>query len=156
MKKWESYEEVATHLLDKFANEFGLDRVEGKQKIKGQRSGTEWEIDAKGAREGNEGFVIVECRRWTTSKQSQEKIGSLAYRIIDSGAEGGILVSTLGVQEGAKKIADAENIIEVQLTSDSTPYEYLMRFLTKVMLGVQETVNVKDSVVVIKLNSNGN
>jgi len=58
MKKWESYQEVATYLLDKFAREFGLNRVEGKQKIQGQYSGTEWEIDAKGVREGNEGFVI--------------------------------------------------------------------------------------------------
>jgi hypothetical protein len=40
MKTWESYEQVSHYLLDKFASEFGLDRVEGKQEIQGQRSGT--------------------------------------------------------------------------------------------------------------------
>ncbi len=150
MHKWKSYEEVTAYLLNKFASEFGLSHVEGKQKIQGQRSGTEWEVDAKGVREGNKGFVIIECRRYTTSKQSQGKIGELAYRIIDAGAEGGIIVSTIGLQEGAKKIAGAENIIEVLLAPDSTPFEYLLQFLNKVMAGVQETVTVSENIVVIK------
>jgi len=59
-RKWESYEKVAAHLLDQFAVEFGLERVEGKQHIQGQYSGTKWEIDAKGIREGHVGFVIIE------------------------------------------------------------------------------------------------
>src|SRR5215210_705819 len=99
MAKWESYEQVAAYLLNQFASEFGLERVEGKQKVVGQRSGTDWEIDAKGFRSGDTGFVIVECRRYTTSKQNQGKVGALAYSIIDSGAEGGIIVSPLGLQE---------------------------------------------------------
>jgi hypothetical protein len=45
-KKWQTYEEVAAHLLDEFAAEFGLSRVEGKQIVDGQHSGTKWEIDA--------------------------------------------------------------------------------------------------------------
>lgn len=155
-KQWESYEQVTTYLLNKFASEFGLDRVEGKQKIPGQRSGTEWGIDAKGVREGNEGFVIVECRRYTTSKQSQERIGGLAYRIIDTGAKGGILVSPMGMQEGAKKVAVAENIIDVQLTPDSSLFEYFLRFLNNVMVGVHETVHVADDVVVIKNSCSDN
>ena len=61
--KWRNYEEVATYLLDKFADHFGLSRVEGKQPLLGIRSGTEWTIDAKGIRQGSEAFVIVECRR---------------------------------------------------------------------------------------------
>jgi hypothetical protein len=54
--------------LNRLAKEFGLEFVEGKQKIQG--SATTWEIDAKGVA-GDEGFFIVECRRHTTSKQSQ-------------------------------------------------------------------------------------
>src|SRR4051794_28061593 len=79
--KWRTYEEVARFLLDQYAKEFGLQRVEGKQKVRGERSGTYWEIDAKGIREGDDGIILVECRRYTTSKQSQEKTGALAYRI---------------------------------------------------------------------------
>ena len=88
--KWESYEQVAAYLLNQFASEFGLDLVEGKQEVVGHFSGTTWEIDAKGVRTGNTGFIIVECRRYTTSKQSQGKVGALAFSILDSGAEGGI------------------------------------------------------------------
>src|SRR3990172_1193422 len=117
MKKWESYEEVATYLLDKFASDFGLERFEGKQTIQGQRSGTEWEIDAKGVRKGN---------------------------------EGGIVVSPLGLQEGAEKIAAAENIQSVELRADSTIYDYFLRFLNNVMVGVHDTIHFKDEVIVIK------
>jgi hypothetical protein len=36
MAQWESYEQVGTYLLNQFAAEFGLDRVEGKQHVPGQ------------------------------------------------------------------------------------------------------------------------
>jgi hypothetical protein len=132
---WESYEEVAAYLLDQIANEFGLERIEGKQKVLGKRSGREWEIDAKGLGEGNELFFIVECRRYTTSRLNQEELGALAYRIIDSGARGGIIVSSLGLQEGAVKLAAAENIHEVILDQNSTRTEYLLKFLGKIRAG---------------------
>jgi hypothetical protein len=146
--KWKTYEEVAAYLLNQFASEFGFSRVEGKQVVAGQRSRTQWEIDAKGIREGNQGFIIVECRRYTTSKLSQGKVGGLAYRITDTGAEGGIVVSPLGLQEGARKIAGAENIVEVRLDPNSTPQDFSMRFLNKVMIGISERINARDHVEV--------
>ncbi|GJQ50488.1 MAG: hypothetical protein H3C64_05280 [Candidatus Kuenenia stuttgartiensis] len=152
IKKWESYEEVATYFLNELASKFGLSHVEGKQKIQGQRSGTEWEIDAKGIRQGNKGFVIIECRHWN-SKQPQEKLGSLAYSIFDTGAEGGILVSLMGMQEGAKKIACAENIIPVQMACDNTPFNFILQFLNSVMVGARETISVAESIVVVKKSS---
>jgi hypothetical protein len=144
MPQWESYEQVGTYLLDQFAAEFGLNRVEGKQDVAGQRSGTSWQIDAKGVRQGSDGFLIVEFRRNTTSRQSQEKMGGLAYRIIDTGAKGGIIVSPLGLQEGAEKIAAAENVVNVILNESCNRYEYIMGFLNKVMIGVQDTATGKD------------
>ncbi len=135
MERWESYEQVGTYLLNQFAAHLGLDHVEGKQQVDGNRSGTSWEIDAKGVRLGNEGFVIVEFRRYTTSRQSQEQMGGLAYRIIDAGAGGGIIVSPLGLQEGAKKVAAAENIVNVTLDENCNRFEYVMRFLNNVMVG---------------------
>jgi len=145
-QKWETYEEVAAYLLNEFAAEFGLSRVEGKQVVKGRRSGTDWEIDAKGVREGGEGFIIVECRRFTTSKQNQEKLAGLAYRITDTGAGGGIMVSPLGLQKGAQKIAAAENIVEVRLDPGSTPRSFAMRFLNKIMIGISETMGFSASI----------
>ena len=44
---WREYERVATYLLSKLASEFGLRRVEGKQRLVGGATGTEWEVDAK-------------------------------------------------------------------------------------------------------------
>ena len=124
MPRWESYEEVAAYLLNQVAEEFGVDTFEGKQDVAGNRSGTSWEIDAKGVRAADGGFMIVECKRWTTDKQPQAIIGSLAYSIIDSGAIGGIIVSPLGIQEGGQKVASAENIFEVHLDENSTRHEW--------------------------------
>ena len=103
MRKCDTYEEVAHYLLDRFAADFGLQRVEGKQSVSGQESGTSWTIDAKGVRESDGGIVVVECRRYTTSKGKQDQLGGLAYRIIDTEAVGGIYVSPLGVPIATEK-----------------------------------------------------
>jgi hypothetical protein len=146
MEGWKSYEEVAAYLLNHFAKEFGLTRVEGKQTVHGLRSEADWEIDAKGVCEGaNQGFIIIECRRYTTSKQNQGKLGSLAYEIIDTGASGGIIVSPLGLQEGAEKIAARENVIDVQLDANCTPDEFALKFLNKLMIGIKETAKLGDT-----------
>ncbi len=156
MPRWETYEQVGTYLLDQFAAEFGLDRVETKQDVPGQRSGTSWEIDAKGERRGNDGFVIVEFRRYTTSRQNQDKLGGLAYKIIDTGAKGGIIVSPLGLQEGAEKIAAAENVINVILNENCNRSEYIMRFLNKVMIGLSDTITFKSSFTAEVIDKDGN
>lgn len=146
MSKWRTYEETAAHLLDRFATEFGLKRVEGKQNVAGLHSGNTWEIDAKGFQQEGSGFLIVEVRRYTTSKLSQEKIGALAYRITDTGAGGGIIVSPLGLQEGAERLAKAENILNIRLSENSTPFEFTLLFLNKIMVGVSDTLHFSDSV----------
>jgi hypothetical protein len=154
-KGWESYEEVARYLLDQFAERFGLERVEGKQDVVGLRSGTEWEIDAKGVCSGGSGFVIVECRRFTSSRQNQERVGGLAYRIIDTGAVGGIIVSPLGLQDGAEKIAAAESVVSVLLDENSTRTDYVMSFLHSVMVGVSDTVTITDSLEIVMKDRDG-
>lgn len=137
---WKSYEEVARYLLDQFANEFGLERVEGKQSLAGKA--TEWEIDAKGVCQEDEGFIVVECRRYTSAKQTQEKVSSLAYRILDLGAKGGIIVSPTGLQKGAQRIAAVENIISVQMAPNSTTTDYVLSFLNRTMAGIGMRVTV--------------
>ncbi len=146
MVKWETYEQVATYLLNEFAKEFGLDRVEGKQEVHGQRSGTAWEIDGKGVKLGDAGFVIVECRRYTTSRQNQERVGALAYRIVDTGAAGGIIVSPLGLQEGAEKVAAAENIVSVRLDPNCNRYQYVLTFLNQIRVGIHDSPRTADEV----------
>lgn len=148
-KTFETYEKVATYLLNKFKDKFGLKEVEGKQKIKGHKSDTLWEIDAKGISEDGEGFFIVECRRYTKSKQNQEKIAALAYKISDTKANGGIIVSPYDLQKGAKKIAKSENIITVKLSPNSSPTDFVMEFFNKIMAGVSDHVKIKESVIVV-------
>jgi hypothetical protein len=143
-QSWKTYEEVARDLLNEFANEFGLGQVQGKQLVKGS-SGTEWEIDAKGVSKDGDGFIIVECRRYTKSRQSQERMGALAYRIKDTGACGGIMVSPLGSQKGALKVAKYENIVDVTLDKSSTTTDYIMTFLKNVMIGISEKVTISDN-----------
>lgn len=146
--KWKSYEEVATYLLNQFSDEFGLSHVESSQVVEGRRSKTSWKIDAKAFLAAGEGFLIVECRRYTTSKQNQEKLGGLAYRILDTGANGGIIVSPTGLQSGAEKIAVAENIASIELDENSTPHQFGMRFLNKVFVGIHERAIASDFIEV--------
>jgi hypothetical protein len=152
---WKSYEAVAIYLLDRIASELGLERIEGKQDVYGSRSLTNWEIDGKGVKADGEGFVIIECRRYTTSKQNQEKVAGLAYRILDAGASGGILVSPLGFQEGAKKVAAAEGIHEVLMDANSTRTDYMLRFLNRVFVGASDTVKVTESATITVIRADG-
>jgi hypothetical protein len=142
-KKWRTYEEVAQYLLNQFATHFGLGHVEGKQIIPGA-SGAKWEIEAKGVAASGEGFVIVECRRYTKSKIEQERVAGLAFRIIDTRASGGILVSPFDLQRGSKKVAAYSNIQHVILDPASTTTEYVMRFLNDVFIGVSDKITLKD------------
>jgi restriction endonuclease len=147
-KTWRSYEEVAQYLLDEFADHFGLERVEEKQKIIGLRSGRKIEIDGRGVKEGNSGFVIVECKHYPKARVEAEKLEALAFRITDAGADGGIIVSPTGLQAGAAKIAEGEGIVSVQLNADCTEYEYVLQFLKNVMIGLHDTITFTEKVTV--------
>ena len=80
------------------------------------------------------------------SKQSQGKLGSLAYQILDTGAQGGIIVSPLGTQEGAAKVAASENILSVRIDANSTPTEFVMQFLNRLMVGVSGKIDFRGDV----------
>jgi hypothetical protein len=138
---WRCYEEVAQYLLSQIAAHFSLGSVEGKQIVAGA-SGTDWEIDAKCIRRNDDGFVIVECRRHTKRGVPQEEIRGLAFRIRDTGAVGGIIVSPLPLQSGAKIVAKSQGIQHIQLSADSTTTNYVLQFLNKVFVGVHAEVAI--------------
>ena len=154
-KRWQTYEEVAAYLLNQLAEHFGVGRFEGKQVVAGD-SGTEWEIDAKGCTDGGDRVIVVECKRHTKSGISQAITGSLAWTIQDVGADGGILVSPLGLQEGAKKVAAKANIVEVVLNQDSTTTDYMLSFLNQIHIGMSETVRITDHLVIEVRDKDGN
>jgi hypothetical protein len=136
-QSWQTYEEVAAYLLNLFAQDFGVDVVREKQTALGKETGVTWRIDAKGIGKDQNIFLIVECRQHTTSKPNQESLAALAYRIRDTGAVGGIIVSPFGIQKGAKKVAKANNIVSVELSAESTTSEYIFRFLDQIRAGVR-------------------
>lgn len=145
-KKWETYEEVCVYLLNQFRERFGLSEVQGKQNIDGLKSGTTWEIDGKGIKDDGIGYLIVEMKRYTNSKLNQEILGGLAYRILDTGAKGGIIVSPLGLQIGAEKVAKSENIIPIQIDPLSSRTDYFVKFMNELMIGVSEGLCITDSI----------
>ena len=129
------YEEVATDILGRVRRELGLSSVEGKQAIPGL-SGTAWELDAKGVRAGSDAFVIIECRRYRTSRLKQEAVAALAWRIHDTGAAGALLVSPLGLQQGAQKVAAAANVVAVRLNAEATAQQFVLSFLNHLFVGL--------------------
>ena len=133
-REWERYEQVTAELLNLIANEFGVARFEGKQTIPGA-SGTDWEIDAKGVTEGGERIVVVEMRN-TKARQSQAKVGALAFTLLDTGSDGGIIVSALPLQAGAKKVAAHAGVHHVQIDAGSTLRQFAMKILNKLFMGV--------------------
>jgi hypothetical protein len=156
-KKWETYEEVAAYLLNQFAEHFGVGRFEGKQLVAGE-SGTEWQIDAKGCAADEGHFLVVECKRHTKAGISQAITAALAWSIQDTGAGGGILVSPIGLQKGAKKVAAKSDIVEVVLDQNSTTTDYMLKFLNQVCIGFSDTVdlNITESLTITLIDKNGN
>ena len=82
-----------------------------------------------------------------------EKLEALAYRILDTGAESGIVVTLIDLQAGAHKIANAENIVLVQLNAVATEQDYLLRFLKQIMVGVSDRLNLTQDALVIRQRS---
>lgn len=83
-------------------------------------------------------------------------MGTLAWSIQDTGASGGILVSPIGLQAGARKVAARAGIHEVILRQDSTTTDYMLKFLDEVRLGVSEKVNVEESITITIHDQDGN
>jgi hypothetical protein len=107
-------------------------------------SGISWEIDAKAVRHGGDAFLVVECRRHPDARLKKKDIAALAYVIADTGAAGGIVVTPLELQAGAKRVAEHANIIHVKLSANSTTADYLLKFLNQVFAGVTESIDVSD------------
>lgn len=101
---WRNYEELARHVLLSFADMLGISEVEAKQRLAGA-SGTKWEIDAKGVMADGYGFLIIECKERDDARLKQDDIASLAFKVKDVGAHGAVIVTSIGLQEGAEKIA---------------------------------------------------
>ncbi len=142
--EWKTYEEVARYILNEQREFFGLDRVEGKQDIPAV-NGTKYEIDVVGYRKGDEGLVIFECRDYG-KRLDQEAIGAFAYRIQVTRAEKGYVVTPIGLQTGAKLVAEYEKIGQITIPRGATAENYIVRFLNNVLSKVTNQAGLQDRV----------
>lgn len=142
---WRRYEEAARTILANIGHALGITSVGPKQKMPGA-SGTEWELDARAWAEGEEGFLVVEVRRYATSRLKQEDMAAIAFRVEDVGASGGIIVSPLPPQRGAAIIAKSKGLKCVTISLDSTAETYLAEFMGRKFHGVQvrEAAHLRD------------
>ncbi|WP_348270701.1 restriction endonuclease [Candidatus Filomicrobium marinum] len=129
--------------------------MEGKQRASGRKSGTDWEIDAKGIREGNRAIVLVECRRYKR-RLNQEALAAVAYRIDDIGTDGGITVSPFPLQQGAAKVAAASRIEHVQLRPDSTREQWIAQIGEFVHVGLAAATRATVSLEIEVRDRHGN
>jgi hypothetical protein len=127
-KSWQTYEEVARAVLIDLRGKLGISDVAGYQELPGA-SGTTWTVEGSAIRTSDGQYLIIECRRHTTSRLNQEAIGGLAYRILDTGSGGAIVVTPLPLQSGAELVAKAEKIAHVVLDPSSTSDDYLATFM---------------------------
>jgi len=134
-KESERYEQVTRAILEQCREQLGFKEVRPKSKIPG-KTGTRWEIDATCYRVESEGMILVECRRHTTRKIDQEQVAGLVFRIRDTGAEGGLVVTPLGFQEGAELVAKACKVTMATLNPNATEREYVLRIAEQLFIGV--------------------
>lgn len=142
---WRRYEDAARAVLKAIGPALGISGVGPKEKKPGA-SGTDWELDATAWVEGQEGFLVVEVRRYATSRLKQKDMGAFAFCVQDVGASGGIVVSPLPPQRGATVIAKSKGFACVRLSLDSTPDTYLAEFMGKQFHGVlvREVAHLQD------------
>jgi hypothetical protein len=138
---WSVYENFARKVLADHREVLGISAVEGKQSLDGL-SGTSWELDARAWCEGSDGFLVVEVRRHTTAGLKQEDLAAVAYRIKDVSGLGGIVVSPLPLQKGARLVAESADIAHVTLSAESTTESYLAEFMGRRFLGASVTESV--------------
>jgi len=109
-KECDYYETVTRKIFHNLRESLGIYGVsEDKTKHIGNSS-TNWTLDASCYPSEDGILVIIECRRKTTSKVTQEQVGGLAFRVGDIGASSAFMVTPIGFQMGAKKVATAKKL----------------------------------------------
>lgn len=155
IKKWCKYEDVVKQLIYDVRDFLEIGRVEGKQKIKGTLSSTEWEVDVVAYNARDEKLILVECKYRSHSKLSQEVLGGFAYRVMDAEADRGIIVTTIGLQEGASKVASASKIIELKLDPNSTSADYIAKIANQIFIKSTESIKINDHINIEVRDANG-
>ena len=131
------YEWVTRRIFHDLREYLGIDRMSSDRTKHVGTSGAEWTVDASCYRIEDDTLVILECRRKTNSKVEQEEVGGLAYRFMDIGADMAYMVTPIGFQKGAQKVANANKINMVTLNADATDTEYILAVADQLFRGLR-------------------
>lgn len=97
--------------------------------LRGKKTGCIWNVDGFGYDASGE-RVLIECKHSSKRKIEQNELAAFAYIIKDVGAKSGIIVTTLGLQSGAKQIAKTEKVGLLILDYNSTEKNFKITFNT--------------------------
>ena len=129
---WERYEDVARQLIDDIKSYLGLSMVNPDKKEFLKKDGGICEIDVSAYDMSDRKLVLVECRK-RNKRLSQEEVHGFAYRIQQTNAKRGIIVTPIGLQKGAKLAANGAKIGLVRLEPNSTLDNYIAQ-LTQLLV----------------------
>lgn len=136
-KEWERYEDVARQVIDDIKSHLGLSLVnEDKIEFK-KKDGGKCEIDISAYDMSDGKLVLVESRKKNKSL-NQEEVHGFAYRIQQTGAKRGIIVTTIGLQQGAQIAADGAKITLIRLNEGSTKEEYVAKITQQIFLKITD------------------
>lgn len=139
-QEWETYEDVARQLIDDIKIYLGLSLVnEDKREFK-KNDGGKCEIDISAYDLSDGKLVLVECRK-KKKRLSNEEIDGFAYRIQQTNAKRGIIVTPLGLQQGARIAADGAKISLIRLDENSNKENYIARITQQIFLKVTDQMN---------------
>jgi len=137
-KESDEFERVTQVILNNLREHLGYERVEGSKKYSGQRSKVKRQVDVTAYQiDGKK--MLVECKLHKRPIDV-EYLEAFYYKIHrDVGADGGLMVSSVGFTEGAEGIANAEKIGMAVLNPDATEREYLLEIAGQLWRGVSFT-----------------
>src|SRR5437660_11882417 len=103
----DEFERVTRIILHNLRQQLGYEKVEGSKRYKGKSSGRKRQIDATAYRTDSK-TIIVECKRHKR-KVGIKAMGEFYYVIHrEVGADGGLIVTSVGFDAGAQAVANAE------------------------------------------------
>ena len=142
-KKSQEYENLTRKILNdnRIRPYLDLARVEAyDHPFPGKKTGTIWKADAFGY-DLDGGLVLIECKHYKKGKLKQSQVSGFAYTIHDTEAKRGIIVTPLGLQSGAIKVAKAENITLIRLDYNSTDKDFTVHLVNRAVLQTTEQFN---------------
>jgi len=157
VENWRNYEDAARKIIGKLnsmKDELRIEKITDKQKIKG-KSGEEWEMEIMASDSESGKPILLECKCWA-KPIPRDVIVSLAYKIKDVGGDRAFIITPIGLQSGAKKLAGVEQIETILLTKDSTSsnFDLVLANRGKHHHGSEHIVKITDKVKIVKIKSN--